>query len=75
MAVAKAIQLQLVFLFDGLDELSYLVDLNGHVIIDLHNESNSLGIVEVHLPQFFEQIDRSFLVEAGVDDEQWDCGF
>lgn len=62
--MAEAVKLQLVFLFDGLDELCDLVDLNGHVIIDFHNEPNSLGIVEVHLPQFFEQIDRSFLVEA-----------
>lgn len=60
--------------FDGLDELSDLVYLHRHVIVNLHNEANSLGVVEVDLPQLLEQIDRVFLVEAGVDDEERDCG-
>lgn len=37
------------FLLDGFDKLSYLVDLHRHVIINFYDEADSLSIVEVDL--------------------------
>jgi hypothetical protein len=71
-AVAEAIDLDLVFVSDLTDVLGNSVDLDGHVVVEVDHHPEGRNARVVYLLELSEESGCFFLVEGGVEDEEGD---